>query len=69
MYLGQDEAPLPDPTRAELARRLDRIIETMDREDKARRLTLIIAGVGALFAAARLGVIWIPLIKARRARS
>jgi hypothetical protein len=47
--------------RATTAETLRRVKEDQD----ARRIALIIAGASALFAAAKLGLIAIPLIKSR----
>ena len=44
------------------------VLKLQKKEERNRRITLIIAGVGALFAAARLGIIAIPLINAARRR-
>jgi len=48
--------------------RVARILQLVEQEQRARRITLIVAGVGALFAAARLGIVAIPWIKAARRR-
>lgn len=52
----------------ELLTRTAEIVARQQKEERSRKLTLIIGGLGALFAAARLGVIAIPLIQERRRR-
>jgi hypothetical protein len=48
--------------------KLDLIIKNQALEAKRRRLALTLGAVGALIAAARLGIVAIPLVKAARAR-
>ena len=48
--------------------KLDQILRIQKEEGAKRKLALIIGGVGALFAAARLGIVVLPLVKAARRR-
>lgn len=45
---------------------VDEVLERQKEEERNRKLALIVGGLGALFAAARLGVVAIPLIRRRR---
>jgi hypothetical protein len=48
--------------------KLSLILQNQEREARRRRLTLLLGGLGALIAAARLGIVAIPLVKEARAR-
>lgn len=70
--LSADDASGGDPLsvvlqqQMEMQKQVAEVIRRQKAEDRGRRLTLIIGGIGALFAAARLGIIAIPLIRERR---
>lgn len=59
---GASEAALTD------SQKLDLIVSRQAQEARARKLALTIGALGALIAAARLGIVAIPLVKAARAR-
>ena len=48
--------------------KLDLVLSRQAEEARKRRLTLALGAVGALIAAARLGIVAVPLIKAAKAR-
>lgn len=48
--------------------KLDIIIANQAEQDRKRRFALALGAIGALFAAARLGIVAVPLVKAARAR-
>lgn len=48
--------------------KLDRILKNQEEDARRRRIAVVWAAVGALFAAGRLGILAVPLVKARRAR-
>ena len=48
--------------------KLDQLLSLQKAEDAKRKLALLIGGAGALFAAARLGIVALPLVKAARRR-
>jgi hypothetical protein len=48
--------------------KLDLIIKSQEDEARKRKLALTIGALGALIAAARLGIVALPLVKAARAR-
>ena len=61
--------PATDPvTLAVIAERTAEILRRQAEEDKRRKLAMIVTAIGAVFAAARLGIIAIPHIR-RRIRS
>jgi len=47
--------------------KLDRILRLQKEESRKRQIALTFTALGALFAAGRLGVLAVPLVKARRA--
>lgn len=51
-----------------LSKQIDQLLELQKREESMRKWTLIIGGLGALFAAVRLGVIALPRLQQRRQR-
>lgn len=48
--------------------KLDLILKNQAEQARKRKLALTLGAIGALFAAARLGIVAIPLVKAARAR-
>lgn len=50
---------------AEIRAMTAEILKRQKEEEHARKLALIVAGASALFAAAKLGIIAIPLIRSR----
>jgi hypothetical protein len=59
----------PEPAAAEQPsneQMLFELLEMQREEARKRKWTLIIGGLGALFAAARLGVVALPFIQERR---
>lgn len=48
--------------------KLDRILRLQKEEARKRKIAFTFTALGALFAAGRLGVLAVPLVKARRAR-
>lgn len=65
--LGADEPEIAaeQPSVTEM---VAQVLELQREEKRARKWALIIGGIGAVFAAARLGIIAIPIIKAKRTR-
>jgi hypothetical protein len=48
--------------------KLDLILENQAEQARKRKLALTLGAIGALLAAARLGIVAIPLVKAAKAR-
>jgi hypothetical protein len=48
--------------------KIDLILRLQQEEARKRKFALLLGAVGALFAAARLGIVAVPLIHAARAR-
>jgi hypothetical protein len=55
-------------TDEELNARFDQILKNQKTEANNRKFALAIGAIGALIAAARLGIVAIPMVKAARAR-
>lgn len=59
---GVDGQPLTD------SQKLDLVLSNQTKESQARKMAFTIGIVGAVIAAARLGIVAVPLIKAAKAR-
>jgi hypothetical protein len=66
MATGATEPTLSSAQEKMLLDRVNEIILRQKQEESRRRWTLLIAGIGAVFAAVRLGVIVVPKVRARR---
>lgn len=64
------EPTIEDPITKNLdvSAKVDEVLRRQADEIKARKISQLVAIGGALFAAARLGIIWLPLIKKRISR-
>jgi len=62
-------APVPQAVDATILTALDKrttaILKSLDEQNKARRITLVIAAASALFAAVKLGLIAVPHIRSK----
>lgn len=53
---------------SQLVERQEEMLALQKEQERKRRFALALGAAGALLAAARLGIVAVPLIKARRAR-
>ncbi len=70
--VGQDAAPSPAAEHIDLLRKVDAQTRALLTEQayvrKHRRIALVVSVGAAVFAAARLGIIAVPLIRAHRTK-